>query len=385
MFKRSFYILFFVFFLHFFCSSVFGFETISFQAQAIEVNNLNSPILQIGTAPDTILSSETQASSLLFPLTDETSSLALNTETLKNTEQIIIDTRTSISTDTSTVQAHDTVKIEKPASEIKLSSVKPGLSLMSTAYARVSQKHPSETGLNADFLFNFYIGEIYERMKTSKDYNVFFVPYRIYMFGFDLKYGFNLGQLLDAIGIVYREDYAANRIGQFLNVVDPGFKEKEQKYFPTVAVGMRGWIFSSMGSSFDLTEAFEGAEWIQDYYFVVSKKIGDWGIHVGYVYGSFFNSFFEEIKSANVLNQGKMGAWNVDSDCNSNTFYVGVDVNVPWGNKKFSLEAIFPSADTYLINTATGLWGFDLAFLKIPPGFSVIGYWSFRSNMFTIF
>jgi len=297
----------------------------------------------------------------------------------------------AISVETSVVPIETQTLVEtKPLEEIKpgvvqalpplLSLVRPGLSLMPTAYVRVSQKHPGETGLNCDFLFNFYIGEIYEYINNR---HAFFTPYRIFMFGADAKVSFTLGQLLKAVGIFYGEEYFAGRLSNLLNFVDPDFSRQEQKYFPTFAVGLRGWLFRSMGPSFDLAEAFEGAEWILDYYVVVSKKIGDCGFHFGYVYGSFTNQFFKEIKRTNRMNQGQMWSWNVDGESDSNTFFVGFDMNVPWGTKKFTVESIFSSPNTFLINTSTGLWGFDLAFLKIPKGFSIIGYWSFRTNLFT--
>ena len=262
----------------------------------------------------------------------------------------------------------------------QLSLVRPGLSLMPTAYVRVSAKHPGETGFNSDFLFNFYIGEIFGYINNQP---VFFTPYRIFMFGVDTKYSFTIGQFLKAIGILYEEEYATGRLTDLLNLFDPGSYKQEQKYLPTIAVGLRGWLFRSMGASFDFVEAFEGAQWIFDYYVVASKKIGDYGFHFGYVYGNFINNFFSEIQRVNKLNQGRMGSWNVNED--SHTLFVGFDMNVPWGTKKFMVESIFSSPETFLINTSTGLWGFELGLLKIPNGFTIIGYWNFRSNLFTFF
>lgn len=287
--------------------------------------------------------------------------------------------RTSSETPVEVVPAQTPILAQAPS---VLSLVRPGLSLMPTAYVRVSPKHPGETGFNSDFLFNFYIGEIYEYINNKHN---FFTPYRIFMFGVDTKISFTLGQLLKGIGIFYGEEYAVGKLSSLLNSFDPGFCKQEQKYFPTVAAGLRGWLFRSMGPSFDLAEAFEGAQWITDYYIVASKKIGDYGFHVGYVYGSFINNFFNEIKRANYFNRGQMRNWDVDKSSDSHTLFVGFDMNVSWGTKKFIVEGIFSSIDTFLINTSTGLWGFDLAFLKIPTGFSIIGYWSFRSNMFTFF
>jgi len=159
----------------------------------------------------------------------------------------------------------------------------------------------------------------------------------------------------------------------------------KKDWMPIIAFGTRGWLFKSIGESFDLME-LAGVPWIMDFYAVGSKQVGDFGFHFGYLYGSFLNSFLKEIDYADRTNQGQISkSLNIGSD--SHALFVGFDMNVPWGTKKFTIEASFPlfTPDTFLINTSLGLWGFDLAVLKAPSGFSVIGYWSFRSNMLTFF
>ncbi|PIV54291.1 hypothetical protein COS16_11090 [Candidatus Desantisbacteria bacterium CG02_land_8_20_14_3_00_49_13] len=271
-----------------------------------------------------------------------------------------------------------------------------GLSLMPTAYVRMSPKHDWETGFNADFLFNFYIGEIFGYANKQPS---FFTPYRIFMFGADVKYSFAkpiLEEFTHFLLLLFggeqslpmpplRPELQEQLGGSSLFIRRLPLEFDKKDWMPTIAFGTRGWLFKSMGESFDLME-LSGAPWIMDFYAVGSKQVGDFGFHFGYLYGSFLNSFLKEIHYADRTNQGQLSKnWSIGSD--SHALFVGFDMNVPWGTKKFAIEASFPlfTPDTFLINTSLGLWGFDLAFLKAPSGFSVIGYWSFRSNMLTFF
>jgi len=270
--------------------------------------------------------------------------------------------------------------------------LRPGLSLMPTAYVRMSPKHLRETGINFDFVFSCYIGELYEYIQNKHS---FFDRWYLFLFGIDAKWSFsrpvldefthvllNLSGIERSLPLPRLRPELERGLGGGLAVLNRRFPLpiRECEEMPTIAIGTSGWLFRSMGSTFELTE-MGGEPWIQNFYIVGSKQFGDYGFHLGYVYGTFIKQFLGQIQSIRSLTNHSFG--NINDD--THTIFIGFDMNIPWGTRKFSVEYIYCTPQTFLINTSTGLWGFELAFLKVPNGFSVIGYWSFRSNIFTFF
>jgi len=258
---------------------------------------------------------------------------------------------------------------------LPLSYVKAGLALMPTSYVRVSEKHPGESGFNSDFMFGCYIGEIYDYV--DKKHNLFERWY-MFLFGLDNKWSFTPGQFFGYVGTLYGLEDQMKHISGLFDLADPGSSKAEKNFFPTIAVGMRDWIFTSMGTSFELTELFSNTQWIRDYYIVLSKKIGNYGLYTGYLYGDFVPQL-----KANMGALNSKLSWTGEGE--SHTYFIGFDMpSFIDSKKRMAFEFVYVNPESFLINTTfPGIWGFDLALLKVPKGVAILAYWSFRSNLFT--
>ncbi len=202
-----------------------------------------------------------------------------------------------------------------------------GLILVPTAYRR-----DSKSGLNADFIFAYYIGELWHSMAGGE----LFEPIKFLFLSTDFKYCL--------------------------------LKEKEK--IPGLGVGYE-WFLVIQGQAATPAQMggqFSGKSDRFGYpYLMVSKKFKNTGYHLGMMSGEI----------GHLLNP--LSEYMKVSDKKALVF--GLDTKL--FNRQINIEGIIPSGDNLLINTSIERFlGFDLCFMKTPDGFSVVGYFGIRMTIF---
>jgi hypothetical protein len=210
-----------------------------------------------------------------------------------------------------------------------------GLILLPTAYSAYPERY---LGLNSTFLFHYYIGDIYYTEENSSPR--FVNPLNYLILSSDIKWNFiKEGNLLPSLGIA--SGVYANLVGK------PAAKEGA-----TIEV--------KSGNLFFL------------HFIILSKKLikDKIGIHLGASYG----------KIANLINPLLLNPWEKE---NVITPFVGVAFKA-FSQREIKLEYIvWKKKSTYLINLfIPGLFGFNLSWLKSPYKYSLLGYFSYRINLF---
>jgi len=202
-----------------------------------------------------------------------------------------------------------------------------GLVLVPTAPA----DDRSHIAINVDVLFTYFIGEMFGEVRHQFDY---FEPLRTWVLSGDVKWRF----------------------------------KRENARSPALALGALGSsLMTAQGIGPNSPLEFAG-EWLGSLYLVGSKSLGNYRVHLGFMWGSIpqiLNFLSPDI--------------SLDSP---NTIFLGFDTRI-FGQRRISVEALLPSSDSYLIDLHVDRFlSFDFAFLKIPEGYSVIGFYNFRVGLF---
>ncbi|MDI6736335.1 MAG: hypothetical protein QME42_09140 [bacterium] len=203
-----------------------------------------------------------------------------------------------------------------------------GLILIPTGYRR-----NSKSGFNTDFIIAYYTGELWHSMAGGE----FFEPIKFLFLSTDFKYC-----LL-----------------------------KEKKKTPGLGVGYE-WFLVIKGQAATTAQMggqFSGKSDRFGYpYLMVSKKFKNTGYHLGMMSGDIG-------KLLNPLSE----YMEVDG---KKAIIFGLDTKL--FNRQINIEGIMPTGGKshLLINTSIERFlGFDLCFMKMPDGFSVIGYFGIRMTI----
>jgi len=204
-----------------------------------------------------------------------------------------------------------------------------GLILVPTAY-RLDDK----LGFNTDFIIAYYIGELWHKIDKSE----FFEPIKFLFLSGDFKFSI--------------------------------LKEKKQS--PHLGAGYE-WFLVLQGAA--ATPAQMGGEFSGKSkrfgypYIILSKKFKYLNGHLGMMSGEL-GKLINPLSEFASLNSQK-------------AIIFGLETKL--FNRKINLEGIYPRGDDVhlLINTSIERFlGFDLSFMKVPHGLSIIGYFGVRLSIF---
>jgi len=206
-----------------------------------------------------------------------------------------------------------------------------GLILVPTAYRR-----DDKLGFNTDFIIAYYIGEIWHEIKGKK--GEFFEPIKFLFLSGDFKFSML----------------------------------KEKKQFPHLGAGYE-WFLVLQGAA--ATPAQMGGEFSGKSdrfgypYIILSKKFKYLKGHLGMMSGQL-GKLVNPLSEFASLNSQK-------------AIIFGLETKL--FNREIKIEGISSTGDEFhlLINTSIERFlGFDLSFMKIPQGYSIIGYFGIRMNIF---
>ncbi|MFH1563522.1 MAG: hypothetical protein ABIF11_08960 [Nitrospirota bacterium] len=204
-----------------------------------------------------------------------------------------------------------------------------GLILVPTAYRR-----DSKSGFNADFIIASYIGELWHSMNGGE----LFEPIKFLFLSTDFKYCL--------------------------------LKEKEK--IPSLGAGYE-WFLVIQGQAptpAQMGGQFSGKSDRFGYpYLMMSKKFKNIGCHLGMMSGEIGSLLNPLSKDMEVT--GKKA------------IIFGLETKL--FNRQINIEGIMPTGGKshLLINTSIERFlGFDIGFMKMPKGFSIIGYFGIRMTIF---
>ncbi|MEW6517504.1 MAG: fibronectin type III domain-containing protein [candidate division FCPU426 bacterium] len=223
-----------------------------------------------------------------------------------------------------------------------------GLILMSTAYRGVDWL---DTGLTGDMMFTYYIGTLYgEQAKELSPLPLYLDPISLWLLSADAKY-----------------------------------TPVSEKNWPlTAAVGGKASLQLFAGQQSQTSGSFTFSnkselDYVWGGYAVISRSLGDLGLHSGYVFGSLGDPLLYLSK---YLRYG-------DTVRTRNMFYFGMDlplarrVNLAW-------EILYPTdaelrsqQHPVLVNMHVDrLFNFDVAYLHWDQGWAFLGYFNLRFTLF---
>jgi hypothetical protein len=235
----------------------------------------------------------------------------------------------TIGTTTVDIGTHASKKPE----EIKLLNT--GLILIPTAYRR-----DNKIGFNTDFIIAYYIGELWYKYEygVGKEDSGFFEPIKFLFLSGDFKFS-----LL-----------------------------KEKKKTPHLGTGYE-WFLVLQGSAPSPTQMggeFSGkSDRFGFPYFIISKEFKNTRYHLGMMsgeIGKLLNPLSKYMKVAS-----------------KKALIFGIDTKL--FKRRINIEGICPlgSGTHLLINTSIERFiGFELGFMKMPDGISVVGYFGVRLTIF---
>lgn len=223
-----------------------------------------------------------------------------------------------------------------------------GLILMSTAYRGMGR---TDTGFTGDLQFAYYIGTLYGKQDEELS------PLALY---------------LDPISL-------------WLLTGDVKFTFITEEHFPVaVAAGGKGGVLlfagqqSASGGSFTFSEKSE-LDYIWGAYTGLSKSIGDFGIHGGYLFGSMGDPIFYLSKYMR----------HEENERTRNVFYAGFDFPII-RRMNAALEIMYPvnaklESDQHpvLVNLHIDrLFNFDISYLRWDQGWAFLGYFNIRFTVY---
>ncbi len=204
-----------------------------------------------------------------------------------------------------------------------------GLILVPTAY-----RHDDKLGFNTDFIIAYYIGELWHSMNNGE----FFEPIKFLFLSGDFKFSL--------------------------------LKEKEQ--IPHFGAGYEWFLVLTGGASTaaQMGGQFSGKSDRFGYpYLIISKKFKHLKCHLGMMSGEI-GKLFNPLSDFAALDSNKAIIWGLD------TKLLSRQINIE------GISSVGSDAHLLIHTSIEHFLGFDLAFMKMPKGFSVIGYFGIR---FTIF
>jgi len=222
-----------------------------------------------------------------------------------------------------------TIEAGTPTSKEGISLLNTGLILVPTAYRR-----DNKFGFNTDFIIAYYIGELWHSMNKGE----FFEPIKFLFISGDFKFSWRgKNEQLPNLGTGY----------EWFLVLQGGASTPAQM----------GGKFSGESHRFGYP------------YFIFSKRFKYLNCHLGMMSGEIGNLF-------NPLSEF--------ADLHSNKAIIfGLDTKL--FNRQINIEGIYPVGTEFHILVHTSIERFlvfDVGFMKMPKGLSIIGYFGIRLTIF---
>lgn len=311
--------------------------------------------------PDTSLQSDIAGTSTAN-ISNETATTTILPATFTTTDIVVTGTTAEMSaplpatntqattpvldagTSTATV-ATSTITISTSTTVLATSTTKeqgtPTLTGTGIIFTPTAYRLDKKTGFESDFIIAYYIGDMWRRLR---DRGIEFIdPIEFLFFSLDMRYSFL----------------------------------KEKGYLPFLAGGFNGSIvLKGRASTVENvgTVIEKGTKRFGYSYLVSSKSFKKNNYHIGLLIGKI-DSIFNAIKGMDIKGDTLLLRRNQLED--SNALFLAFNTTIC--KRQIGLELIYPSKGHFLLNTSIERFlPFDFAIMKMPDGFSLIGYFGIR-------
>lgn len=290
-------------------------------------------------------------------ISNETETTTISPATLTTTDIVVTGTTASLpatntqattsvldaGTSTATV-ATSTITISTSTTTATLTTKEQGTPTLTGTgiiFTPTAYRLDKKTGFESDFIIAYYIGDMWRRLS---DRGIEFIdPIEFLFFSLDMRYSFL----------------------------------KEKGYLPSLAGGFNGSIvLKGRASTVENvgTVIEKGTKRFGYRYLVASKSFKKNNYHIGLLIGKI-DSIFNAIKGMDIKGNTLLLRRNQLED--SNALFLAFDTTIC--KRQIGLELIYPSKGHFLLNTSINQFlPFDFAIMKMPDGFSLIGYFGIR-------